>query len=140
MVIDGWSNINQEPILAGSLIYNFKPYFLRAITAGANHKTAEYCAQIAQELISDAKEEYNFNVLAVVTDNAYVMNGMRELLQIVRPGIIAYGCSAHLVNLLGHDLCCEEVVANVKVVQKYFKAHQVLSNFFRCKKVSILFV
>ena len=25
--IDGWSNINEESILAGSLIYNFKPYF-----------------------------------------------------------------------------------------------------------------
>ena len=54
-----------------------------------------------------------------------MMSSMRELLQIVRPRNYCIGCSAHIANLLGHDICNEQVIANVKVVQKYFKNHQV---------------
>lgn len=48
--------------------------------------------------------EYQVKVLGVCTDNAASTNLMRQKLGEQTPGISTWGCSDHLLNLLGRDI------------------------------------
>jgi len=59
-----------------------------------------------------------------VTDNAANMHKMREQLarsdELGMPDIITYGCSAHILNLLAHDIEIPGIKSNIKKIIKYF--------------------
>ena len=63
---DGWSDIHNHPVIATSLSTSSKTYFLSATETGMNKKTAQYCTDLAEEAISQAKEDYGCNVVGIV--------------------------------------------------------------------------
>lgn len=60
---DGWSNVKNDPIIAHSIHNGTKPHLLSITDPGANKKTAEYCASLAEEAIAHVKESFNKEVL-----------------------------------------------------------------------------
>jgi len=61
----------------------------------------------------------------VVTDNENKMSKMWQILKEKQPKLIAYGCSAHLLNLVGKDVTPQTILHKIIKIQKYFRnVHQ----------------
>ena len=122
--LDGWSNVNEEPIICVSASTTIGDVFLLdTIETGANPHDANYLQQIAQETIKKSEEKFKFKVCGFVTYNASNVSKMRKQMEQNEDtgDIFFYGCSAHLLNLLAGDLKIPNVVDRVKSVVKYFK-------------------
>jgi len=55
---DGWSNMQNQPVIAHSLALKDKIFFTNAEGTGTNTKSAEYCKTLLEEHIEDAEEKY----------------------------------------------------------------------------------
>jgi hypothetical protein len=122
---DGWTSPQSEAVIAHSLSVNEKIVFLDGVTAGEEKKTADVCLEKISDAMSMATEDFDVKVIGVITDNASVMNSMRNKLQQINPGLFVYGCNSHLMNLIGKDLTPKETKEKVVAVQKFFKNHDV---------------
>ena len=123
--IDGWSNIHNEPIICVTLTTSTGHIFLvdTIDTSGKSH-TAEYLLQLVKNSMKKAEQDFNCRIGSIVTDNAANVTKMRKLLEeSCEPEhtILTYGCSAHLLNLLAHDLEIDNVKQHVVYVVKYFR-------------------
>jgi hypothetical protein len=96
---------------------------LSAIDAGTNIKTAAFCTSVAQDAIKEASEQYQCTVTGVVTDNEKKIVAMKQNLKESDPDLTVYGCSAHWLNLLGHDITPSQVINQVVEINKYFRNH-----------------
>ncbi|XP_045463819.1 uncharacterized protein LOC123673377 [Harmonia axyridis] len=78
-------------------------------------------------------EEYNCKVTSIVTDNAANVTKMRRDLfeELDRKDVITYGCSAHMLNLLAHDIEVPGINGNIKKICKYFRNVHFASAKFR---------
>ena len=79
LIQDGWSDIHNHPVIATSIHTGSKSYFLNAVDTGPNKKTASYCANLFQESITQAEEEFKCHTVGIVTDNEKKMESMRLL-------------------------------------------------------------
>ena len=122
--LDGWSNISNDPIVCSSLTTSEGLTVLADTvdTSGHSH-TGEYLAELADTAITKAEEKFDVKVGSCVTDNAGNVRKMREELEIKRPNIITYGCSAHVLNLLSLDFQKQALNVKEHVIQicKFFK-------------------
>jgi hypothetical protein len=123
LIEDGWSNIHNDPIAAICLHVDGEAFFLEATDTKANKKTAEYCKGLVQKAMKTASDKYGCRVRNVVTDNAKSMEKMRQLLHKDDDDLIVYGCSSHLLNLLGESLTSADVIKHIVEIQKYFRNH-----------------
>ena len=103
LVENGWSNSHNEPVIASCLQVKNNVYFLDSHDTGSMTKSAEYCTVWCLVFIQKAKDEFNYDVKGVVTDNARSMEKMRMDLLEQDSDLIVYGCSAHRLQLLGRD-------------------------------------
>ena len=62
------------------------------------------------------------STVGIVTDNERKMEVMRNKLYEVDNSLITYGCSSHLLNLLGQDIT-QQIINPVIDVSKYFRNH-----------------
>ena len=118
-------DIHNTPVIATSLQCEGKSYFLSAVDAGTNKKTAAYCTSVAQEATSTATEQYQCTVTGVVTDNEKKMVAMKQNLHDSNPELTVYGCSAHWLNLLGQYITPAQVINQVVEINKYFRNHHI---------------
>ena len=121
--LDGWSNVNQEPIICVSASTTIGDiYLLETIETGANAHDANYLQQIAQEN-KKSEEKFKFKVCGFVTDNASNVSKMKKQMEQNEDtgDMFFYGCSAHLLTLLAGDLKIPNVVDRVNSLVKYFK-------------------
>lgn len=124
LIVDGWSNVHNEPLTVAALYAEGKSYLVDAIDTGSDHKTAEYLIDLSKHIISTASDKYGCQVKSVVTDNANCMVKMRkELEKAEELNLISHGCSAHYLNLLGQDITPQNIISHVIKVQKYFRNH-----------------
>ena len=123
LVQDGWSNVHNDPIVATCLQVDGQSFFLDSVDTGSMSKTADNCKKLAADSMTTAKEVYDCDVTTIVTDNAANMAKMRQGLKEDNPNITVYGCSAHMLNLLGDDVTPAPVIKHVKEVNKYFRNH-----------------
>jgi hypothetical protein len=123
MSIDGWSNIHNEPVVCATVTTEKgEVYLYETIDTSGHPHTAEYLSEIVGNLITSCAHEYNCTVTSFVTDNAANMNKMREEIKNEdNSNIITYGCSAHMMNLLAHDLQVSEVKSHIVQIIKYFR-------------------
>src|SRR5215469_15327150 len=133
MDFDGWSNVHNEPIISVSIITkNSECYLIKTIdTSGYSH-TIEYLTQLAIETIIEVERDFNVKVNRFVTDNAANMNGLRKKLleKYKHLNIITYGCSAHLANLLAHDLDIPDVKKHIlQIVRHVRNIHSVAASY-----------
>lgn len=125
VIQDGWSDVHNHPIIATSVHTGNKSYFLCSENTGSNRKTAEYCAEKAQEAIRKVEQQYGAIVVGFCSDNEAKMVKMRQLLMETNPTLHAYGCAAHYMNLLGNDITVSAIINNVVEISKYFRNHHV---------------
>jgi len=59
---DGWSNTQNDPIIAHSVHTGETPYLICIDDAGSNKKTAEYCASLAEKAMKEIQETFNKQV------------------------------------------------------------------------------
>ena len=123
LVQDGWSDIHNQPVIASCVHTGSKSFFLSADDTGSHKKTATYCASLAEKAVEDAKSHFKCNVRAVVTDNEKKMEVMRQQLKDLNEELVVYGCSSHLLNLLGEDVTPSQVTKHIIEVNKYFRNH-----------------
>ena len=125
LVQDGWSDIHNSPVIASSIHTSDKSYFLSAVETGSNKKTSAYCASLAKTSMGEASATFECNVTAVVTDNEKKMDVVRKQLKDDMPDLTVYGCSSHIMNLLGQDLTPNAIISQIVEVNKYFRNHHV---------------
>lgn len=123
MALDGWSNVHNEPILCVSVtdILDGCTQLTETIDTEDKSHTSDYLLEVAERSINNCKK-YGCKVRSFVTDNAANMSKMREeLAKGDIEDVITYGCSAHLLNLLAHDLEIAGIKEHIKQIVKYFK-------------------
>ena len=120
---DGWSSIQNDPIIAHSFYDGKKSYLYNIVDSGSEKKTAEYCFKIINEALVSIKNDYNKFVFAVCTDNEAKMKKMKELIKQEYPDMLKYGCNAHYMNLLQKDICnsFSTILKQAVEVQKNFR-------------------
>ncbi|KAK2147579.1 hypothetical protein LSH36_546g00027 [Paralvinella palmiformis] len=75
---DGWSDIHNTPVIAGS-VHTGDSYFISAIETGNNKETADYCATFTRDTMKIAAESFGCNVTVVVTGNEKKMDSMGKI-------------------------------------------------------------
>lgn len=118
---DGWSSVQNDPIIAHSFSDGKESYLLELVESGKSKKTAEYCTEILGDAIEKIKQEYDTKVFAICTDNEAKMRKVRRLITEKYPDMITYGCNAHYLNLLQEDVSNQQVMKHIVEVQKYFR-------------------
>ena len=121
LIQDGWSDIHNNPVVATSIHTGSKSYFLNAVDTGANKKIASYCATLF--LKSKTKAEFKCRTVGIVTDNEKKMESMRRKIIEFDNTLVTYGCSSHLLNLMGQDITPPNKISQVNEVSKYFRNH-----------------
>ena len=129
MDFDGWSNIHNEPIICVSIVTeNGDSYLVKTIDTSGSPHTSDYLTEQAKGAISEISRDYGVDVRSFVTDNAANMRAMRKQLASAHEEendkctrIIAYGCSAHLANLLAQDLDIPDVKSHIVHIVKHVR-------------------
>jgi len=86
------------------------PVFFKTLATNAERHTGEYMAkQIDEVIIEIGHEKCN----AIVTDNARNMEMPKTIICEKYPNIVAYGCAAHILNLLIGDIMKLQSISNV---------------------------
>nr|CAH7742926.1 unnamed protein product [Callosobruchus chinensis] len=93
-------------------------FFIDAWDLTNESETAEKLCEIITRSTEIAKEKYNVNVYAVVSDNASAMVRMGSLL---KHCMWHSTCNSHTGNLLAKDMLNKKLVDNVVLVLKEFK-------------------
>lgn len=131
MSLDGWSNVHNEPVVCCSIItQNGESFLVDTIETGAESHTAEYLKTMALKAIKKTETQFEVKVKSFVTDNTGNVQKMRSELE-KQIGIIQYGCSAHILNLLAKDLEIPSATSNIIKVIKYFRNKHVPSGLYR---------
>lgn len=126
MAQDGWSNIHNDSVVCISVtdIIDETVHLCDTIDTKDNSHTAEYLLNLAVTSIKSC-QKHGCKIRSFVTDNAANMRKMREQLakceELGMPDIITYGCSAHILNLLAHDIEIPGIKKQIKTIMKYFR-------------------
>ena len=123
MALDGWSNVHNEPIVCVTVTTEEgKIYLTDTVDTSGKPHTAEYLEELAVSSIHKVEDEFGCHVRSIVTDNAANVAKMRRNLEQREDiDVITYGCSAHLLNLLAHDMEISNVKEHIVHVMKYFR-------------------
>lgn len=129
--LDGWSNVHNEPIICATVTTDSgQVYLVDTVDTSGEPHTAEYLVNVATTSMEKARNNFGCQVGSIVTDNAANVAAMRRKLEEKDDtDLVTYGCSAHILNLLAHDLELPNVKEQVVDVVKYFR-----NNHFACAK------
>ena len=126
--IDGWSNINNSPVIGVAIIVNGRTYLIDTVDTVGRRHTSDYLCELVEHYIGEAKEQWGVNVTSIVTDNASNMSSMRSRLEEKSAPdsvLLCFGCHAHLANLLSKDICSvsrnESVVLKINQILKWLR-------------------
>ena len=128
---DGWSAVENDPVIATSVVSDGKGYFVDTKDTGTSHNTAEACKAMFEGSKSHAESMYGCKVWLFVTDNAKNMDKMRRELEKEDANLIPYGCLYHVLNLLGQDLTPAPIMKHIVEVNKFFRNHHVPSAWLK---------
>ena len=97
---DGWSSVNNHPLLNMMCISPAGKEFVEAIDTLGHMNDAVYIAEVIKRYLIKVGLE---NVVQVCTNNANVMRKAVSFFQQQRPSLYFQGCMAHALNLLLQD-------------------------------------
>lgn len=120
ILCDGWKNSSTNSKILVKMLHTVggKRAFINAWDITIEAETDEKIAEILSESIRIAKEQYNVEFYAVVSDNASNMVKIGSLLKHV---LWHSTCNGHTANLLGKDILDKKIVDKVSLVLKTFK-------------------
>ena len=133
--IDGWSNVHNEPVICASLIVDKKSYLVKTVDTSGKPHTADYLAELTQDVIKESANRFNVKVKSFVTDNAANMVAMKQKLNRSEDedisSVVTYGCSAHIGNLLAKDLDNSAARNHVVQIVKHIRNKHAASAAFK---------
>jgi hypothetical protein len=102
LLSDGWTNVRGDHIVNFCIkAPNKKSIFYKSITTTGTIQNAETVAKAILDVIEEIGAS---KFCAAVTDNMNTMKAAWKIISDKYPHISAYGCSAHVLNLLIKDL------------------------------------
>ncbi|QQP50145.1 Transposase, partial [Caligus rogercresseyi] len=132
--LDGWSNVHNEPIICETVTTSEgQVYLVDTVDTSGRPHTAEYLKDMAASSIAKTENDFKCSVGSIVTDNAANVKKMRTNLEetLEHKKLVTYGCSAHILNLLAHDLEIPNIKDQVVHVIKYFRNNHFASATYR---------
>jgi len=120
---DGWSTIQNEPIIAHCISNGKESHYLDSINPEMQHKTADYLFSVLEEAVKKAETQFDCKVVGVVTDNCSTMVSMHRIINEKYPNMYTYGCNAHLFNLIGEKFTPKDLQDKVNQVQSFIRNH-----------------
>lgn len=144
LLVDGWTNssANHENVVTMLSTANDENIFLESYNFSEIQETSVNLLEAIKKSIELAKERYDIDVIAVVTDNARNMTSMGDLLL---PNVLFTTCHSHTGNLLAKDLISlkkfQTILTKVMTVQKKFQETWARSTIARIwwKKIGVIF-
>jgi hypothetical protein len=100
LVGDGWSSVNNHPLLNMMCVSPAGDEFLGAIDTSSHIKDVVYIADVIKRYLIEVGPE---NIVEVCTDNASMMRKAMSIVQQRWPHLYFQGCMAHALNLLLQD-------------------------------------
>ena len=79
--LDGWTNVNNEPIVCIACTCKGNTLLISTIDTSGNFQTAEYLERLVQETVELNTLKYGFKVVAFVTDNTGNVTKLRRNLR-----------------------------------------------------------
>jgi hypothetical protein len=126
LVGDGWSLVNNHPLLNMMCVSPAGEEFLGAIDTSSHMKDAVYIADVIKRYLIEVGPE---NVVQVCTDNTSVMHKTVSILQQQWPHLYFQGCMAHALNLLLQDWglpqWASSVVEDAQKIIRFIRARHV---------------
>lgn len=127
--IDGWSNIRNESIV-NVLLTTPEPVLYKIVDTTAARHEATFICDIISETIDQLGLE---KIMSIITDNARNMTASWNLLTEKYPNSMfsCYGCAAHILNLLIHDILkiktYDSIAVKSKLIIKTIKKSHILN-------------
>ncbi|XP_050307479.1 uncharacterized protein LOC126744161 [Anthonomus grandis grandis] len=120
ILCNGWKNSSSNTKTVVTMLHSTdgESGFIDAWDLTTESETAEKLAEIIIQSREIAKEKYNVDVYAVVSDNASAMVKMGSLL---KHCLWHSTCNSHTGNLLAKDILDKKLLENVVLVLKEFK-------------------
>lgn len=126
---DGWSNVNNEPVINYCGVTVDQAFFLECNFTKTQGHNADYIYNDIKRVIC---EHENVTVVGCCTDNTSANKNAWELLRDEYPDKFFYGCVCHALHLLAKD-CIEDIPwlatlnANCREVVKIIKKSPLIS-------------
>jgi hypothetical protein len=129
---DGWSSVNNHPLLNMMCVFPASEESLGAIDTSGHTKDAVYIVDVMKRFMVEVAHQ---NVVQICTENASVMRKAVSIVQEEWPHIYFQGCMAHAVNLLLQDWgllhwACS-VVEDAQKIVKFVKLRHAPLALFR---------
>lgn len=124
LLIDGWtnSNSNRNNVVTMLATTEDQKLFLESFDMSNDRETSDNLVEIVTKSAPLAKERFNAEMCAVVSDNAPNMTSMGNKLP---PALMYTTCNSHIGNLLAKDFVAIKkyagILNKVMTVQKDFK-------------------
>jgi hypothetical protein len=129
---DGWSLVNNQPLLNMMCVSPASEEFLGAIDTSGHMKDAVYIADVIKRYLIEVGPK---NVIQVCTDNASVMRKAVSIVQQQWLYLYFQGCMAHALNLLLQDWglpqWASSVVEDAQKIIRFIRARHVPLALFR---------
>jgi len=137
LIFDAWTNIRHEPVV-GFVITTPKSFFWKALHSEDLRHTADFYVEQCSKII-DAFGADKF--AAVVTDNASTMTKAWRIIEAKYPGIVCFGCLAHVLNLLIGDIfrvtLPSDLMNTCGEVIKFFGRSSICDMIFQKKRAEL---
>lgn len=119
MLIDGWKNSSNNTKQVVTILHSVggQCCFLDSYDITGNSETGEELYNICQNSITLAKERYDTDVYAIVSDNAANMLKMGRL----SSNLMHSTCNSHTGNLLAKDILDLATASKVSLILREFK-------------------
>lgn len=118
LIVDGWKNSSANKKTVTTMIHNSSGphFFLDSWDISHQSETGNEVSKVVDESIKLAKEIYNTNVYAAVSDNASVMMKMGRTIPIWHST-----CSSHTANLLAKQVVDKSLTKKLNTIIHEFK-------------------
>jgi hypothetical protein len=132
LVGDGWSSVNNHPLLNMMCVSPAGEEFLEAIDTSGHMKDVVYIADVIKRYLIEVGPE---NVVQVCMDNTNVMRKAVSIVQQQWRHLYFHGYMAHALNLLLQDWglpqCSSFVVEDAQKIVRFIRARHVPLALFR---------
>lgn len=132
LVSDGWSNVQNRPIINFLAVGPDGAIFLDAVDTSGETKDGKFIANALAKVIDAQGKD---NVVQVVTDSAANCVSARKQLAELYPGIVFSPCAAHCLDLLLEDIgkmaWLKVIIDQGHDVVKFITNHQTGQAIFR---------
>ena len=105
--IGRWFNVHNEPVIGITVTTPAcEVFLLESIDTSGYAHDAQFLTRTADNSLRKIEAEMQCHIRSIITDNAANVTKMRHNLRKLEGhrNLMAYGCTAHILNLLAHDL------------------------------------